>query len=184
MIVVTLDPPEVRRCREVGHARIACASGDPRFAYKEGRNGTDTHTIGAMGEMAAAKAIGITWPEHVNTYRSVPDLDPFWEVRWSSHARRVKVSTDDPANYLVCHVTGTEPTFEVHGYILAGWVQQNIPAIDPGNRGWKAHFVDIWRLSPIDPGFHSICAWMNTPAGWICAYCGNTESTAIASAVA
>ena len=174
MIVVTLDPPEIRHCREIGQRRIAEADGNPRFAYKE-RNGLDTHTLGAMGELAAAKAIGIPWPARVNTYRSLPDLDPFWEVRWTGQPKRLKVATDDPPNYFVCHVTGEPPTFEVHGYIYAGWVQRNVPATDPKDRGWRAHFVDAWRLSPIDPGFHSMCVWFRSPGGeWMCPFCGKS----------
>jgi hypothetical protein len=171
VIEVTLTAADVSWARDVGRQRIALAPGNPRFAYKE-RSGLDTHTIGAMAELAAAKAIGVPWPARVNTFRELPDLDPFWEVRWSSNPRKVKVAVDDKPELLVCHVTGQGPEFKVHGFTKVSWVQQNTQPVDPGDRGWSAHFVDAYMLSPIDPGFHSVCAWFNGGGEWLCLFCG------------
>lgn len=175
MIPYVLTPEDEEWARQVAHSRIAMATGDPRFAYREGRSGYDTHTLGAMAELAAARVIGIEWPARVNTFRQQPDLDPFWEVRWSQNPKKVKVAVDDPPDFMVLHVTGRPPALEVVGFILAGWVQRNISATDPGERGWAAHFVHADRLSPIDPGFHSNHGWTKYPPDspeWICLYCG------------
>lgn len=138
-----------------------------------------------MGELAFAKALGLEWPARVNTHRELPDVDPFWEVRWDSKLGRVKVATDDKPYMLVAHVTGRPPGFEVHGYINAGWVQQNVPKTDPPDRngvprGRYAHFTDIYHLSPINSEFHATCAWINGYGpleGWICLFCGARRET-------
>jgi hypothetical protein len=177
-MIVALSPEDVGWAREIGRKRIALSPGNPRFAYKE-RNGLDTHTVGAMAELAAARGLGIPWPARVNTFRSLPDLDPFWEVRWSSNPKQVKVSTDDPPHYLVLHVTGSDPIFEVHGFIVARWAQENRPLEDPGNRGWSAHFARSYHLTPVDP--HTVCLYAKDwgpTEGWMCIICGEKYEVA------
>ncbi len=174
MIAVTLDKAQQDRAAQIGAERLASAKGRARFAYRE-RSGVDTHVLGAMAELAFCEAVGLTWPARVGTYRKKPDVDPFWEVRWSGNPDRVKVARDDDPYSLVAHVTGKPPKFSVWGYIVAGWVQQHVKATDLGERGWSAHFATRYDLSPIDEGFHSACAWFNHPRrGWICDHCGRT----------
>ena len=171
-LFVTLDPEQQRWARDVATQRIALAKGNPRFAYVTGRSGLDTHTIGCMAELAVATALKLDWPARVGTYREEPDLDPFWEVRWGT-TKKVKVATDDKPDQLVMWVTGNPPAFEIHGCILAGWAQEHLPALDPGDRGWTAHWVDLEKLTPFDERFHATCAWYDAPErGWICVYCG------------
>jgi hypothetical protein len=167
-----LNPEDEAWAREIGRQRLEQAPGDPRFAYTTGRDGLDTHSIGAMAELAFARALGLEWPARVNTFRSLPDVDPNWEVRWSSRTHKVKIAVDDDPDILVAHVIGRSPGFEMIGCIIAGYVQRNYPATDPGERGWKAHFVDDYRLTPFDENFHKICAWTRGAEGWACAYCG------------
>jgi hypothetical protein len=141
VIEVTLTAADVSWARDVGRQRIALAPGNPRFAYKE-RSGLDTHTIGAMAELAAAKAIGVPWPARVNTFRELPDLDPFWEVRWSSNPRKVKVAVDDKPELLVCHVTGQGP--RVHEGELG-------PAEHPAGRSRGP-----WVVGPLRRRIHAV----------------------------
>lgn len=172
-LTVVLTPEQVRWAESIGSQRYAEAPGNPRFAYTAARNGERTHQIGAMGELAVASALGLEWPARVNTFRELPDVDPFWEVRWGT-TKRVKVATDDKPDQLVMWVTGDPPTFEIHGCVDVAWAQANYPALDPGDKGWKAHWVELHKLTPFDETFHATCAWFNHPErGWICVYCGN-----------
>lgn len=172
-LFVTLNPDQVRWAERIGTQRNDEAPGNPRFAY-EARDGNRTHQIGAMGELAVAVAMGLEWPARVGTFRVLPDIDPFWEVRWGT-TRKVKVATDDKPDQTVMWVTGDPPTFEIHGCIMAGWVQQNRPAIDFKDKGRKCHWVERELLTPFDENFHTTHAWFNHPErGWICAYCPRT----------
>lgn len=168
-----LSPEDEAWANDVGAQRIEQAPGNPRFAYSVGkRSGLDTHRLGAQAELAFCRAVGLEWPARVNTFRSLPDVDPNWEVRWSSHPDRVKVAVDDDPDVLVAHVIGNSPAFEIVGCIVAGFVQRTVPATDPGDRGWLAHFISAYKLTPFDEDFHVNCAWARRPDGWACAYCG------------
>jgi hypothetical protein len=172
-LIVTLNPEQTRWAEETGAQRFALAPGKPRFAYT-GRDGRKTHQIGAMGELAVAVALNLEWPARVNTFRDLPDIDPYWEVRWGT-TKKVKVATDDKPDQIVMWVTGDPPSFEIHGCVSALWAQQNYPPLDPGDKGWKAHWVDLSKLTPFDENFHATCAWFKTPErGWHCVYCGNS----------
>lgn len=179
MIRVTLTPFEERWASEIAEIRIEESKRlEPSFDPKTMSFG---HRMGALGELAFCKAVGFVWPARYNQFKTkLPDVDPFWEVRWSSSVRYVKVRrapahgrrlTDRP-DQLVVHVTGKPPTFDVHGYVSAAWAQQNIPLSDPGHRKVPAHFARPEHLSPINPGFHGLCAWARTERGWLCLYCG------------
>lgn len=174
MIRVTLSARDMARAREVGIERVrSVGTASPKFSYEStGRSAEDTHAIGAQAELAFCVATGLPWPATVNGFREVPDVEPNWEVRFSPG--RVKVATNDPPERLVAHVSGEPPSFEIYGFIVAGWVQRNVPATDPGSRGRLAHFVSPNLLAPIDPGFHDVCAWENAIGGWRCAFCGLT----------
>lgn len=177
---IVLDREEMRWAADVAVQRIDLAEGDPRFEYSGARDGLNTHALGAMAELAFCRAVGLEWPAHVGTYRTEPDVPPFWEVRWSSKINRAKIAVDDPPHYLVAHVTGRPPGFEIHGFILAGWVQQNVapkdlPDKDGKPRGRAAHFIDTYHLSPIEIGFHGLCSWAHGHGdreGWLCIFCG------------
>lgn len=182
-IEYVLDQDDLRWASDVAVQRIELADGDPRFEYSGSRDGLNTHALGAMAELAFARALGLEWPAHVGTYRTQPDVFPFWEVRWSSKINRAKVAIDDPPHYLVAHVTGRPPGFEIWGCVVAGWAQQNTPAIDLPDkdgrpRGRKAHFLDTYYLTPFDETFHEVCSWANgygEREGWLCVYCGKEQ---------
>jgi hypothetical protein len=167
VIQVTLTDQEMARAHEVGAQRIALAEDDPRFAFKPLAGGGDTHTQGAMAEVAAARAIGVPWPARVADFGRLPDLDPFWEIRWSTDERHVRITPNDRPDALVCHVTGRGPLFEVWGFTVAGYVQDHV---EKKGASW---YQGAYYLTPMDPGFHSMCAWYKNPAGvWLCLYCG------------
>ena len=146
------------------------------------------HILGARGEIAFCKGIpGLFWPQRTMQFKTgLPDVDPRWEVRTSTTSK-LKVRwppkrgrrLTDPPNWLVAHVTSNHgsPRFQIWGYVLASWAQQNIKMTDPGDRKQPAHFVHQRELVPIDPGFHAMCAWFHDPIDgrWFCIFCGNDE---------
>ena len=200
MIEVRLSSNDLRWAREAGQARIDNAVGKPKWAYKDGRSGVDTHTIGAAAELAFCRALGLVWPARVGVGHLLPDVDPFWEVRWSGQPR-VPVKTNDRADQMVALVHGKMPVFTIVGYIMAGGAQKAIPLTDPGNRKNPAHFVEERTLVPINHDYHAMCRYLraeqdevyipakkNTAARvatrwrmvqqggeWICCVCGGKE---------
>lgn len=170
MIKVFLSSTEMARAQAIGLRRLKEAKGQPRWAY-EGRSGKETHTIGAQAELAFARSIDVPWPARVNVGHREPDVDPFWEVRWSQ-LPTLKVATNDPPERAVVKVSGKPPHFEIVGYILAGGVKDHYSLQDPGSRGRPAYFVPDSRLVPIDPGFHDLCHWMKHEGRFMCFMCG------------
>ena len=203
MIQIRLNSDDYRWVRMTAEDRLRNAVGAPKWAYKEGRSGVDTHTIGAAAELAFCRALGLTWIARVGVGHLMPDVDPFWEVRWAGQPV-LPVKRNDRADQMVALVHGKMPNFEIIGYCMAGWAQRTHPAVDKGNRKQPAHFVPERLLVPIDPGFHDTCHYLraeldevyipakkHTPARvdkrwrmtsdggrWICAICGKTEATA------
>lgn len=184
MIPVVLTPEEMRIGAEVGvrrdeEAKHLQAAFDPAGTRP-------AHILGARGELAFCKGIpGLVWPARVDQFKTgLPDVDPFWEIR-TSRTSRLKVRwppapgrrLTDPPHWVVAHVTGQDdsPRFQIWGYLLASWAQANIKLTDPNDWGRPAHFVHQRELVPIEPGFHSICAWYHAPDGWLCFICGNRD---------
>jgi hypothetical protein len=104
----------------------------------------DIHILGAAGELAAAKALGMFWPGHVNQYKSVADILPNVEVRHRTKPEYDLIvrEDDDPSRIYV--MTQAEkldlPKIEVVGWIKGAdakkpeWLQHH--------GGWKpAYFV-------------------------------------------
>lgn len=159
MIRVTLNSSDQRWATGVGEERLRTAIGKPKWAYKDGRSGVSTHIVGAMGELALCRALGIEWPHYVGVGRHMPDAHPFWEIRWSGRPL-MPVKPDDQVDQMVALVRGKIPTFEIVGYALAGWAQRTKAAEDPGARKRKAHFVPDYQLVPLDPDSHAACHFL------------------------
>lgn len=170
-VKVWLNPSDQMHAERIGIRRMAEAPGKPKWAYKDGRSGVSTHIIGAMAELAFARAFGLTWTEGVNVGRRVPDVLPNWEIRWAGPPT-LAVKTNDPPDRLCALVQGKIPDFEIVGYCVAGWAQRTKPAVDKGNRGSAAHFVPARELVPIEPGFHDICPMAEDSLGFSCIVCG------------
>lgn len=178
MISVTLSKSDMDWVREVGRLRMATAKGAPKWAYKDGRSGVDTHTIGCAGELAFCRVVGVPWPATNNVGRREPDVPPRWEVRWAGRPV-LKVARNDPPERLVALVTGKIPNMVVIGYCIAGWAQRTKRLEDLGKRGEPAHFVPERELVPIEPGFHHLCGWERAAVGlWQCPFCGKTMEAA------
>ena len=55
----------------------------------------EIHMLGACGELAAAKAIGLPWPSSVNTYKGESDLPGGIEVRHRTKSHYDLIVRDD-----------------------------------------------------------------------------------------
>lgn len=115
-VKVTLTVAEARMAAAVGVERRiqSVLAGD-----KQRHGATDTWTLnidGALGELAAAKALGIFWPASVNTYHTTGDLGPGLEVRTAGKPDYGLVIRDaDPEGKYIL-VTGEMPVYLVHGW--------------------------------------------------------------------
>jgi len=189
VIPVVLTPEDMDWGERVGIARNEDAIAMGAVAAFEKDKTLRAHIIGAQAELAFCRLIGVQWEHRDRQWETgLPDVEPLWEVRYSSAWNRVKVRPapsmkmkgkkryryTDNSDLIIAHVSGRAPVFEVYGHIRAEWVQQNRPLEDPGDRDRAAHFTDLYHLAPIDPGFHDLHAWMNVPflGGWLCMICG------------
>lgn len=113
----------------------------------------DIHILGACGEVAAAKSLGIFWSGHVNQYKSVADLLPNYEVRHrTKQTYDLIVRKDDSKDriyILTCADKKDIPNVEIVGWISGEeaakdeWVQTH--------GGWKpAYFVPRSALHPME----------------------------------
>lgn len=187
MIPVVLSSREMAEGRSLGMERVrrSVERGElPQFPYTGEESAARQHILGARGEAAFCKALGLDWVMSVDNFADdwipggvVPGIDqpPFWQVRTSPNPNRVKVTPRDHPEAMVVHVQGDHgsPQFRVHGYIMAGWAQARVPALDEGGRGRPAHFVPIAKIVPMDPDWHAACRWGNAVDGvWRCSVCG------------
>lgn len=180
MIPVHLNPSDLMWAERIGIARMSKAKGKPKWAYKDGRSGVQTHVIGASAELAFCRAFDLTWPASEGVGRREPDVYPRWEIRWAGPPV-LKVATNDPPERLCALVQGKLPNLEIVGYAVAGWAQRTKPLEDRGNRGQPAHFVPARELVPIEPGFHDLCPMEVDDWGLFnCIVCGRASTYAAA----
>lgn len=78
---------------------------------------------GALGELAAAKVLGVYWPGGVNTFRA-DDILGFQVRTRPKHTQGLllRPGDSDEARFLL--VTGCAPTYRVHGWLKAGQGKQ------------------------------------------------------------
>jgi hypothetical protein len=107
--------------------------------------------LGAMGEMAFAKASGLYWPGSVNVGKDEPDIFPDFQVRTArQHSHNLIIRPDDPPHFRYALVTGTGPDFLVHGYILGADAKRPEFLEDRGGRNEPAYWIPPASLKPID----------------------------------
>ncbi len=108
------------------------------------------HIEGAIGEYAAALAIGVPWEATVNTFKRVGDLGSV-EVRTRSKDwHELQVRPDDPLDRPYVLVTGTPPIYTVRGWVWGHEAEEKGRKLDPGDKGMPAWFVPQEGLRPID----------------------------------
>jgi hypothetical protein len=151
MIEVELTKSEVFTAAMVGLQR-QCSS-----LFKKSKNRFEIekekewgiHIIGAMGEAAAARGLGMYWPMSVDTYKD-PDILPNIQVRTrTKDDGDLIVRDDDDDNEIFVLVTGTGPKFMLRGYVTGKEAKKKEWLKSPN--GWKAaYFVPQSKLKSIE----------------------------------
>jgi hypothetical protein len=147
---VRLNGFQLRWAKDVADLRNTKPKGPPRFGYAgDYDNPTNRHFQGCCGEQALCEILGVPWPARVDTYRELPDVDPDWEVRWSS-GPRLKVTSRDNLFYRAVLVMGNPPVMKVVGWMRVATALSHYPVTDPGDRKSPATFVPAADLNPFD----------------------------------
>lgn len=154
-MIVTLTPQECYLSSMVGLRRRLASKTDG----KRERNGADRaseaeawffNVVGAMGEMAASKALGVYWPASINAPKGDPDMPPDWQVRTlAKHHYDLIVRDDDRDDQRFVLVTGDGPVFQVHGWVLGAEAKRQEWRRDRGARGKPCFWVPRSSLTSI-----------------------------------
>lgn len=151
MIPVTLDWFEVLQAGQVGLQRHveALRQGLPnRYGAETAKSGLGLHIEGACGELALAKAMNWYWSGTVNTFRTGGDVGEVQVRTRSSHDYDLIVREADSDTATFVLVTGTMPSYRVHGHVKGAAAKNPDWLAHHGNRP-NAYFVPQWRLTPI-----------------------------------
>lgn len=150
--VVTLTHTEMMTGSYVGAARQTQAldEGLRSRGFMTADKQWGIHIIGALGEKAAAKALGVYFSETVGTFHNgVPDLKGL-EVRTrSKHDYDLLVRPDDDDDIPYVLVTGTGPEFHVWGWMTGAEAKQDRWSKTHGNRP-PAFFVPKEHLHDLE----------------------------------
>jgi hypothetical protein len=117
------------------------------------RHSWDQCVRGALGELAACKALGVFWDGSVNTYKTKPDIAPNIQVRTrpvddarTTYDLIVRKSDKDTDTFVL--VTGQRETFVVRGWITGKMAKlpEYVKNYDGHEEAW---FVPRTALRPI-----------------------------------
>lgn len=108
----------------------------------------DSHIVGAMGEMAAAKAMGIYPGFTVNNFDG-PDMGKDIQIRACREGRLI-IAKHDKSDQKYVLVTGHAPELNVVGWIWGGDAKSEQWLFDPKNNRPPAYFVPSKELYPIE----------------------------------
>lgn len=110
------------------------------------------HVLGACGEIAVAKALGLHWGGTVNAYKTKPDVEPDIEVRHRTKSYYdLIVRKDDPDDrryFLTIGEASELPKISLVGWISGAEAKQDRWLARHG--GWKeAYFVPQGELNGV-----------------------------------
>lgn len=153
---ITIDPDEWSLCVQVANARQVSSikkGGRDTLSKKDGWLEEFTpHIIGCVGELAVAKALGVSWTGSVDTFRSVADLGKNIQVRHRKNPDfDLIVRGNDKDNDVFILSRGLPPgAIEVVGWILGRDAKREEWIKDYGNYNRKAHFIPSNELHSIE----------------------------------
>lgn len=103
----------------------------------DARDEWDVAIEGAMGEMAAGKALGLYWDGAVNKFTEGGDLGRLIQVRTTKrHTNGLLIRPGDPDEKPFVHVSGKNGEYRVHGWAFgreakqACWIFKKPPRPD------------------------------------------------------
>lgn len=162
-VQATLTAAEMLVAGQVGLMREVSArrkGSVPDFGFRNENEAWGHHIIGAMAEMAFAKAMGLYWGAGVDTYRvgDVGDVEVRWNnggERWDPttkrrvpFAPRLKIRAVDKPGRIVALVRGVAPLL-----IVAGWIKAEAGMrddwLESPREGKPAYFVPLEHLWPM-----------------------------------
>lgn len=118
MIPVTLTEQEMRLAADVGVGRqIRSMLAGRKDAYGFKGDPWRIHIEGAMGELALAKALGRYWSGAGELYGDDTDVGGVQVRTRTRHDYELYVWPRDEDEAIFVLVTGTPPSFRVHGWI-------------------------------------------------------------------
>jgi hypothetical protein len=154
-MTVTLAWHEVLMAAQIGLQREAeCLKRLSRDRRPNIRHSWDQCIRGALGEMAACKALGVFWDGSVNTFKTKPDIPPNIQVRTRpADCDKVKydliVRSSDKDTDTFVLVAGQRETF-----VVRGWITGKLAKNQSYSRNYDGHeqawFVPRDALRPIE----------------------------------
>lgn len=152
---VSITPEDWSLCIQVANARQVSSikkKGRDNLYKKNGwLEEHSVHVVGCVGELAVAKAIGVTWSGDVDTFK-LPDLPGNIQVRHRSNPNWdliVRQDAKDDEVYVLSR--GMPPgIIEVAGWIKAGDAKQEQWLKDWGNYGKPSYFVPSDALNRME----------------------------------
>lgn len=149
-ITVTLTTQEMMLAAYAGVRRcvVSLSKGSEDAFGCDDADGWGLHVEGAGGEMAAAKALNMYWNGAFNTY-SRGDVGALQVRTRTKHDWDLIIRRKDSDDDRFVLVTGTMPTFRVHGWILGKTAKDERWLRTHGNRS-PAFFVPQSELLSLD----------------------------------
>lgn len=149
MITVRLSKAEMLMASSVGAMRqISSLAAGRDDAHGAAGNGWQMHIEGAMGELAAAKAMGRFWSGTINSFGGA-DMGARIQVRTRSrHDYDLIVRDNDQDDHLFILVTGEAPEYRVRGWISGSESKRDCWRKSPNGRP-EAWFVPASALHPL-----------------------------------
>jgi hypothetical protein len=152
-VVISLSDEEMEWVRETASRRHFNSIRDGRCDMygavgSSQEEGLKKHLLGAAGELAFAKAIGVKWEATVDTFKS-PDVCGVQVRTRSSTDWDLLVRKGDKDNELFALVVGTPPKLRVVGGMRACKAKKEKFLGNHGNHG-RAYFVPQDKLGSIE----------------------------------
>jgi len=119
-----------------------------------GADGWSHHIEGALGEIAAAKALNMYWPGSVNAWKEC-DLEGIQVRTRSKSSYDLLVRPNDAENCVWVLVTGGCGTYDVSGWISGHDAKQERFFRSPNDRA-PAYFIPQSELKPIETLTHDL----------------------------
>ena len=152
---ISISPDEFSLCVQVANARqtssLKSKGRDSVFKKNGWLEELTPHIIGCVGEMAVAKALGISWTGSVDTFNTVADLGKNLQVRHRSNPNwDLIVRTNDKSDDIFVLSRGMPPgAVEVVGWIRGSEAKDDKWLKDVGGYGRPSYFIPAHALKEI-----------------------------------